>query len=489
MATCGAEMIIEENKCVEGIERRGRVYYMRIRVPGRFAPIEGRKEINRSLKTRDYDEAKANFALIKRALIAEWEAAFELGRGPTSLPAFDTAMRLLKKMELPYKSVDEIAAGPIEELLARVETLCDANSTVARTSAVLGALEVPAILIEEMPSIVEELRSSDLVGKNPRQLRAWRTKYTSAAASFVGISGNVRMDDITEAQAMEYRSHWQKRYASGDITFSHASKKLRFMRQLIEAYYERFNIPPSQQNNPFAGMVIAKSIHATQDPGKKRALPPRWVKRRLIDQEGLEALNAEARDIATISAETGARQSEIYDIPHQDIHLDDVIPHIVIQMKREGGDCRQIKNGASKRVIVLQGAALDAMRRHPNGFPRYRGKDCYSNAVNKLFRDNGFFPTDPSDGEGNYTIGCTRHTYEDRMIAAKFSNEERAFMMGHSIQAVRDRPEYGSRPDLKMRALMQEMVSFPTPTWTPRSIAEIRDEMDQLAEAEGFRVR
>ena len=369
-------MITKENKCIEGIERRGKVYYMRFRVPGRFAGVETRTEINRSLRTRDYDEAKANLTVVKRAMMFEWEAAIEVGRDPTSLTAFDSAMRLLKEMDLAYKPITELSVGPVEDLLKRVETLCEFTSTPAKTSAVLGALDVPVVAVGELPGIYEELRKADLIGKNHRQLRAWRTKYISAATSISKICGIMNVDEITEVQAMEYRKWWQNRHSSGDITFNHAAKKLRFMRQLIDAYYERFSIPPSQQNNPFKGLLIIKSEHSGRGEGKKRSLPPQWVKRHLIDQSGLEGLNSEARDVATISAETGARQSEIYDLPQEDIHLVGEVPHIVVQMKSEGDDCRQIKNGASKRVIVLQGAALEAMLRHPSGFPRYRGKDC-----------------------------------------------------------------------------------------------------------------
>ncbi|WP_425411833.1 DUF6538 domain-containing protein [Leisingera aquimarina] len=60
-------MIATENTCIDGVERRGRVYYMRFRVPVKFAEVETRREINQTLGTQDYDEAMARFALKKRA--------------------------------------------------------------------------------------------------------------------------------------------------------------------------------------------------------------------------------------------------------------------------------------------------------------------------------------------------------------------------------------------------------------------------------------
>ncbi|WP_159456773.1 hypothetical protein [Roseivivax jejudonensis] len=209
----------------------------------------------------------------------------------------------------------------------------------------------------------------------------------------------------------------------------------------------------------------------------------------MIKQNGLSGLNDQARDIATISAECGCRQTEIIDLGPRDIHLDHDIPHVQLRLVTDGEHKRQIKNSVSKRPVVLLGAALECMRRHPNGFPRYRGKEGYSATVNAYMRENELFPK-PEEGETrHYTIGCTRHTFENRMIHAKMSNEERAFLMGHSIGQVRNRPVYGSMPDLKMRAVFQEMVSFATVKWAPRPIAVLRDEVDRLASELGFRVR
>ncbi|MFP4326919.1 MAG: DUF6538 domain-containing protein, partial [Paracoccaceae bacterium] len=45
------------SNCVDGVERRGYVYYLRWRVPAEFRAVEARSEINQSLKTRDLVEA------------------------------------------------------------------------------------------------------------------------------------------------------------------------------------------------------------------------------------------------------------------------------------------------------------------------------------------------------------------------------------------------------------------------------------------------
>ncbi|MDE4176485.1 hypothetical protein PXK01_20225 [Phaeobacter sp. PT47_59] len=100
----GQKMIAIEDKCIEGIERRGKVYYLRWRVPKRYATVEPRKEINRSLKTRVLAEARAHLALAKRALIADWDLRLAEARGETSIEAFDAAI--------------ELGSGPIDFRLA-----------------------------------------------------------------------------------------------------------------------------------------------------------------------------------------------------------------------------------------------------------------------------------------------------------------------------------------------------------------------------------
>jgi hypothetical protein len=68
------------------------------------------------------------------------------------------------------------------------------------------------------------------------------------------------------------------------------------------------------------------------------------------------------------------------------------------------------------------------------------------------------------------------------------TNEERAFLLGHSVGKLRGRPVYGDGPELELRALYAELVAFPTDTWQPRSHKEIWSLIDAEFEAQGYRV-
>ncbi|WP_392336636.1 DUF6538 domain-containing protein [Loktanella salsilacus] len=481
-------MIRIENMCVDGVELRGRVYYMRFRVPAKYSEVEPRREVNQTLGTREYDEAKARFTLKKRAIFKDWEARLSgVGIGP-SHGAYDAAMSLLDDLGISYKPMEALIAGPLNDLLMRVEAAGKHGVGSAVMPAALGAMKLPKTLVSEMPTIIEELKAAEISAKNPRQLRMWRNKYLQAATSFSLIVTDKPMCELTEIDAVAYRKHWKGRRDKGEVTTQYVTKKLRFMRQLVDAFHERFDVPPSQRINPFNGVGIEKLSNESTQEGQKLAFPVAWVQKVLINQVGLDGLNIQARDISTISAECGSRQTEVYDLPPSDIHLDHAIPHVQLKVVEDSEFKRQLKNSASKRPVVLLGAALEAMKRHPEGFSRYRGKDGYSSAVNSYMRENNLFPAIPKGETGRFTLSCTRHTFEDRMGFAKMTNEERAYLMGHSIGKIRGRPVYGSKPDLQIRALYQEMVSFPTASWEPRSIKLLREEIDRVASDLGFRV-
>lgn len=110
-----------------------------------------------------------------------------------------------------------------------------------------------------------------------------------------------------------------------------------------------------------------------------------------------------------------------------------------------------MKTEASIRDVPLLGVLLEAMRRHPEGFPRYRGKPTHwSNAVNKFMREAGILP---SDRHSAYSL---RHSFEDRMLAEKSVDRLAADLMGHTDQ----REKYGRGAFLEMKADAIEKIAL-----------------------------
>lgn len=477
------------SNCVGGVERRGTVYYLRWRVPAEFKAVESRREINQSLKTRDEADARALAHLKKMALRKVWKARLlERTQGP-SVEAFEAAVALLDDLHLPYVPMQGLLAGPLEDLVDRIEKLADTPVDSPIIPAALGVCDVPHIKILDMPAIMEERSQHKLKGKHSDQKRQWRNRYKHAARIFAEVVSNKNVHEITEDDARRYHIHWQERVNSQSISDDQAIKRLRYLRQMIAEFHELAGTLPSQIFNPVAGFKI-KSIpkkDKSTNQGGKLALPVGWV-RDFASGKLTAGIEADERvDIGIIIAETGCRQTEIVHLPPEDIILNHPLPHLRIRYVEEGEHVRDIKNPASIRAVPLLGAALDAMRRHPIGFSRYRAKGSFSGDINNFMRDNELFPAHPEGGKP-YTFGGTRHTWEERGRAAGMANEERAFLLGHSVGKLRGRPVYGDGPELKLRALYAELVAFPTDTWRPRPQSEIWNLIEAELQAEGYRV-
>lgn len=244
--------------CVDGVEQRGKVYYLRWRVPREFQSVETRAEVNRSLRTRCPVEARARATLAKTALKKDWEARLLLESQGPSVDAFQASIAVLKDWGISYVSMTELLGGPIEELVKRVAAIESADPTSAVVPAALGALDSPVVMISDMPRIMEERNARSIAAKTPDQLRQWRNKYIHAAQSFVSLVCDKGVHEITEQDASTYSRYWSKRVESGEITDNHAVKRLRFLRQMIDEYHDLVGTLPSVRVNPMNGFAVKR---------------------------------------------------------------------------------------------------------------------------------------------------------------------------------------------------------------------------------------
>ena len=131
-------------------------------------------------------------------------------------------------------------------------------------------------------------------------------------------------------------------------------------------------------------------------------------------------------------------------LPHH-IHLDHAVPHISIEA--EG---RQLKSVHAKRIIPLAGISLAAFRECQSGFPRYRDNPGLSDTVNKFLRENGLLETP------GHTLYSLRHSFEDRMLAAKVGDRIRRDLFGHSLS----RERYGKGASLEHLLEVVQAIAF-----------------------------
>lgn len=408
-------------------EKRGSTYHFRMRVPDRFSDIEERKIIKASLRTDS--EAEAAFAAekMRRELVATWTArlAGEDRTQPVAIP-FEQIAAIAKERYGAYKTHDQLTIAELVRRLIALKAEDPNAKNPELAAAVLGAAARPDLRMSGLVEFYEHERRTQNLGKDPNAMRKWRNPLKASVADFISVATDMRVLEITHEEAIAYVDKLKDRVVRGDVKDDTANKSIGFLRIMVKAHDLRFRVG---RVNPFDGLTVDSGINNKQ---KRAEFEDKWIRANLLCPHPLPGLNAEARDIVIICAVTGARPSEVSGVLPQHIILDHPVPHLEL---RDVG--RRLKTEHSARDLPLVGAALDAARRHPQGFPRYANKAVLSDTVNKYLRLNKLLPTE------NHTLYSLRHSFEGRMTRLKIPNRAAAQMMGHSVKAAIGREAYG----------------------------------------------
>jgi integrase len=187
-------------------------------------------------------------------------------------------------------------------------------------------------------------------------------------------------------------------------------------------------------DNVFAGT----RIEGGRD-GSRRPFDVDFIRNVILADGALARMNDEARDVVYILLETGARPSEICNLSRRRIMLDADIPFIRVE-----AEDRLLKTEHSERDVPLVGRALEAMRRHPDGFPRYFDEaDNFSATAMKHFHKHKLLPSE------KHAIYSFRHSFEDRLKDVEAPERLIDEMMWHTIDKPKYRDGYGLRLKLK----------------------------------------
>ena len=260
-------------------------------------------------------EAKALAFLKKKAFRKIWEARLlQENEGP-SVHAFEAAVALLEELHLPYIPIQGLLAGPLDELVARIERLAGVPADSPVIPAALGVCDLPHVNVRDMPKIMEERCAHKLRGKHRDQLRQWRNRYKHAARIFAEVVSNKEGPrDHRGRRAPLPRAYGKRGSIPGIYRTIRHVKRLRYMRQMVDEYHNIAGTLPSQIFNPFNGFKIKrrpKKKKKSSNQGGKPALPVSWVKS-LVSGKLTEGIETDERvDIGVVVAETGCRQTEI----------------------------------------------------------------------------------------------------------------------------------------------------------------------------------
>jgi integrase len=421
--------------------RAGHWHYQR-RVPVNVRDIDSRDLIRKTLRTSSLEIARLRRDAIEEADNLYW-ASLAAGDTPAdSVDRYEAAVKRATAMGFFYKPAEVLAeTATTEEIIERV--LQSAGQGPAVTEALLGGSSLPKLPVgEAMEFYLDNIGIEEVRGHSPKQVRSWKKVKRRASSNFIKVVGDVPLLDITAEQAQAFWRWWFDRIAAGEVGASAGNRDVGNMRKL---YREFGKWHGASQPNPF------NDLNFTIRKSKRNKRPPfsvEWIRDVLLAPNALAGLNDDARDILLILVETGARPSEICNIPAERIKLGAKVPHLVIEFADE----RALKTESSEREIPLLGVSLDAMKRHPHGFPRYCDKeDNLSATLMKYLRSNGLLE---SERHGVYSL---RHSFEKRMMEAGLSDDFRRLIMGHHIE----RPEYGDGGSLEWRREQLQKIVLP----------------------------
>ena len=410
-----------------GISRRGKkgLFQHFRRVPKRYQAIENRELVRTALHTTDGKIAQIKAAEIEALQDARWEALLT-GRSGEAKQYYEKLRIIAELRDLAYLPAGKVSSLPMDQLLERVEM---AGHDTAIADAVLGAAAAPKVRLSELFETFEALILDRLRDKSEDQMRRWRAPRQKAVGNLVKVIGDLGVEDISREDALRFRKWWWKRIESGSIGENSANKDLTYLSAMINTVAK---MKGWDLINPFTGLRFQEQ--------ESRRLPfsTNWIREHLIVLDKLSGLNHEARDILLAMVNTGARPSEIIDLHSHHIQLNANIPHILIEP-----DGRALKTKYSNRAIPLVGISLEAIRRHPAGFPRYQGKaTTWSNTVTKYLRENELLE---SDEHSAYSL---RHALSDRLQNAGCEDRTRKEILGHRPEGV----IYGSGASLSVKA-------------------------------------
>lgn len=409
-----------------GISRRGKkgLFQHFRRVPKRFAGIEPRALIRTALHTTDKNIANAKAAKIENLQDAAWEATLA-GRDVEAEQQYEQLRALAEVRGVSYLPADLIAEMKPSEIVQRVE---DIEDIPVMADALLGRIDTPGLSLLQLLETYQEFIADQLLDKSSDQLRRWKAPREKAIKNLISVIGDQNIRDITRDDGLRFRKWWWRRIETGKLSANSGNKDITYLSAMVNTVAK---MNSWVIDNPFVGLRFKEVEH------QRVPFSVDWIMNNLLAKTAFEGLNSEARDVFLTMINTGARPSEIIGLKSAHICLDENVPKIKI--RSEG---RALKTKYSERDIPLVGVSLEAMRRNPDGFLRYRDKaTTWSNTVTKYMRENDLLETP------KHSAYSLRHSLSDRLLNAGCEDRVRKEILGH-------RPEtiiYGAGSSLETR--------------------------------------
>jgi integrase len=429
------------------LTKRNGVWHYHRRVPADYAHLDKRGAVKLSTKIKvanDRAGTKASRIAARMNEIQEayWRSLAE-AKATEARQVYADAVKLARSFGLDYQQPSVWAQQPIIDVLTRIETaITDRRiENPGLRKAILGGVPKPEIRLSSLFTEYEATQRTKNSKMSPDQLRKWTNAKKRAVEILIEQKGDKALHELTRDDALSYTDWWEDRIVSGEVNAGTANKNISHIGGMIRAVTKRLQL---RLDNVFAGT----RIEGGRD-GSRKPFELDFIRNTIMADGQLAELNDEARDVVYVVMETGARPSEIINLSKARIVLDAPTPYI--RIKAEG---RLLKTEHSERDVPLVGIALEAMQRHPNGFPRYFDKGSNLSAtLMKHFKKHDLLPSE------KHSIYSFRHSFKDRLKAAEAPEELIDEMMGHSI----DKPKYGDGYGLKLKLKYLQVIALTSP--------------------------
>jgi len=423
---------------VQHVLFRSNTYYFNRRTPRSIREYDSRKLIRFSLKTDSKKHAHKLAALENARLEQYWNGLIETGRKHSD-DYYKQVNDRASLLGFSYLTAQQLSVRSLEEILKRIACLQN-NLHEKPVEALLGGISAPTIKLDDALAKFWDLTKDINLSKSEHQVRKWKNPRKLAMSNLISCIGNKAVQELTREDMLKFRDWWISRIQTENLTTNVANKNFTYLKVIIVTVSDNFKL------NLDARHIFNKlSLNSDYEP--RKPFSTEFIRHVLLNADNLSGMNAEAKSLLHIFAETGAGFSELIGLLPEDIVLDCEIPHIAIIPRTK----RRLKTKYRKRHIPLTGFALEAFKKFPFGFSHLADKqDGVSSAVGKFLRENNLIPSKL------HSVYSLRHSYQDRLLSVNCPDRVQADLMGHKFP----RPSYGEGATLEHKLEWMQKITL-----------------------------
>ena len=174
---------------------RTNTYYFNRRVPLVIKEYDRRELIRFSLKTDSKTQAIKLAAIKNIELENNWKNLIETGQ-KHSHSYYKQAVDLANLFGYNYQPSQELASGPLQELINRLLFVAKSKLKEKPTEAVLGGVAPPEIRLDDALAKFWDLSNDVVLSKSAHQIRKWKNPRRLAMKNLISCIGNKVLTEL-----------------------------------------------------------------------------------------------------------------------------------------------------------------------------------------------------------------------------------------------------------------------------------------------------